>query len=100
MVINPGYLEQWVEEMRRSKGAPDSVLYALFAYAEKGSLGGDALAGWTSPAAERLRGFEPKNREELAARYQELFTEADREWEKEVKERGDAPKAEAWSATR
>ena len=30
--INPGFLEQWVEELRRSKGAPNSVLYALFAY--------------------------------------------------------------------
>jgi hypothetical protein len=90
--INPGFLEQWVEEMRRSKGAPASVLFALFAYSEKGSLAGDALAGWTSAAAERFRGFEPTTREELAARYQELFTEADREWQKVQKDRENAPK--------
>ena len=90
--INPGFLAQWVEEMRRSKGAPNSVLYALFAYSEKKSLAGDALAGWTSPAAERFRGFLPKTREELAARYQELFNEADREWQAVLKTRADEPK--------
>lgn len=94
--IKPGFLDQWVEEMRRSKGAPASVLYPLFAYSEKGTLSGDALAGWTSPAADRFKGFAPKNRQELGARYQELFDEADRAWQKELQERGDkpAPKAE------
>jgi hypothetical protein len=82
----------WVEEMRRSKGAPNSVLFPVFAYAEKHSLAGDALAGWTSPAAERFRGFLPKTREELVGRYQEYFAEADREWEKVQQERGKAPK--------
>ena len=80
--INPGFLEKWVEELRRSKGAPASLLNAMFAYSEKGSLAGDALKGWTSPAAERFGGFLPKNREELAARYQSLFAEADQEWQK------------------
>jgi cytochrome c553 len=89
--INPGFLDNWVEEMRRSKGAPNSVLFALEAFTSKGSLAGDALAGWTSPAAERFRGFLPKTREQLAARYQELFNEADREWEKAEKERGPVP---------
>jgi hypothetical protein len=93
--IQPGFLDQWVEEMRRSKGAPNSVLYALFAFAEKESLGGDALSGWTSPAAERFRGFVPKTREELATRYQELFAEADREWQKVEKERSNAPEVKA-----
>jgi len=37
-----------------------------------------ALSGWTSPAAERFRSFKPATREELAARYQQLFDEADR----------------------
>lgn len=80
--INPGFLANWVEELRRSRGAPNSVLFALLAYSQKGALSGGALAGWTSPAAERFRGFEPKSRQELAARYEELFHEADREWRK------------------
>ncbi len=90
--INPGFLERWVEEMRRSKDAPGSVLYAMFVYSSNGSLSGDALKGWTSPAAERFRGLQPKSREELAARYQELFTEADLEWQKLEQERGNTPK--------
>ncbi len=90
--INPGFLEKWVEEIRRSKGAPASVLYALLTYQDKGSLADDALKGWTSPAAERFRGFQPKSREELADRYQELFAEADREWQKVQKERANTPK--------
>jgi Protein of unknown function (DUF1553)/Protein of unknown function (DUF1549)/Planctomycete cytochrome C len=93
--INPGFLERWVEEMRRSKDAPGSVLYAMFVYSSNGSLSGDALKGWTSPAAERFRGFQPKSREELVARYQELFTEADREWQRLEQERGNTPKPKA-----
>ncbi|MCC6395240.1 MAG: DUF1549 domain-containing protein [Bryobacterales bacterium] len=89
--INPGFLANWVEEVRRSKGAPNSVLFALLAYSQKGTLSGDALVGWTSPAAERFRGFNPKTRQELAARYEELFHEADREWQKALSERGDTP---------
>src|SRR5205823_441738 len=73
-------------EMRLSKGAPSSVLFALSAFAEKGSLAGDALAGWTSPAADRFRGFLPKTREEIGAKYQEIFAETDREWQKFQKE--------------
>ena len=90
--VNPSFLAQWVEEMRRSKGAPHSVLYALYAYAGKQRLDGDALSGWTSPAAERFRGFNPKTREELAARYQELFVEADRQWQELEKTRAALPK--------
>jgi hypothetical protein len=93
--INPGFLNQWVEEVRRSKGAPNSPLYALYAFAEKGTLAGDSLAGWTSPAADRFRGFLPKTREELAARYQELFQEADREWAKVEQARANQPKEKA-----
>ncbi|MCU1234216.1 MAG: hypothetical protein JWP63_2183 [Candidatus Solibacter sp.] len=92
--VNPSFLSAWVEEMRRSKGAPNSVLYAIFAYSEKGSLAGDALAGWTSPAAARFQNFQPKTRDELAAHYQELFAEAGQAWQKELKERAGAPKAE------
>jgi hypothetical protein len=100
--VNPGFVDQWVEELRRSKGAPNSVLYALFAYSEKQSLTAGELSGWTSPAADRLRDFKPKTREELVARYQELFAEADREWQKVQKERAGAPaqKAERNAVTR
>jgi hypothetical protein len=70
--VNPGYLKQWAEEMRRDKGAPNSVLFALFAYSSKSTL--DA---WLSPAKQRFAGFAPKTREELAARYQQLFDEAE-----------------------
>jgi cytochrome c553 len=89
--VNPSFLSAWVEELRRSKGAPNSVLYAMLAYSEKGSLAGDALAQWTSPAAAGFRGFLPKTREELAARYQQLFDEADREWQMVLKARGGEP---------
>jgi hypothetical protein len=89
--LNPGFLSQWVEEMRRSQGAPNSVLYAMLAFSAKGSFAGDALAGWTSPAAERFRGFQPQRREELAARYQQLFDEADRAWQAVLKERPSVP---------
>ena len=64
------------------------------------SLAGDALAGWTSPAAERFRGFLPKTREELAARYQELFAEADREWQKVLKAAGRCAEAEGGAQRR
>jgi transposase-like protein len=43
--VNPGFLSAWVEELRRSKGAPNSVLFALFAYSDKGTLAGDAPVG-------------------------------------------------------
>ncbi len=71
--LNPGFLENWVEAVRRERGAPASVLYALF---------GGPLSAWTSPAAEGFRGLQLKSREQVAARYQELFLEADREWKK------------------
>jgi cytochrome c553 len=82
--VNPGFVEQWAEEMTRSKGAPHSVLYALFAFEQKKSLRGDALAAWASAASVRFKGFEPKTREELTTRYQELFNEADLKWQQVV----------------
>lgn len=91
--LNPGYLTQWVEELQRSKGAPHSVLLPLFAFAEKNTLAGNALNGWTSPAAERFKGFQPKTREELTARYQELFNEADARWQEELARRKADPNA-------
>jgi hypothetical protein len=79
--INAGFLEQWVEELQRSKGAPHSVLFALLTYVDKQTLSGDALAGWTSPGAVRFRGFQPKSLQELATKYQGLFQEADAQWQ-------------------
>ncbi len=78
--INPGYLDHWVEELRRSKGAPHSVLFAWYAYQAQHSLDEKSLNGWTSPAAKLFDGFHPKSAEELAARYQELSNEATRQW--------------------
>jgi len=85
--VNPSYLRQWVDEMRRNKGAPHSVMFALFAYSAK-----KPLDGWLSPARQRFAGFEPKSREELAARYQQLFDEADAAWQAELQSRKNLPK--------
>ena len=79
--INPGYLDHWVEELRRSKGAPHSVLFAWYAFQAQRSLDEKSLSGWTSPAAKLFEGFHPKSTEELAARYQELSREASRQWQ-------------------
>jgi mono/diheme cytochrome c family protein len=79
--INPGYLDHWVEEMRRAKGAPHSVLFAWYAFEATGSLDDASLSGWTSPAAKLFQNFHPKTREALSARYQEFFQQADRDWQ-------------------
>jgi hypothetical protein len=42
---------------------------------------GQSLEEWTSPAATLFRDFHAANREELAARYQELFRESVRQWQ-------------------
>jgi cytochrome c553 len=78
--INPGFLDHWAEEMRRAKGAPHSVLFAWYAFDGSGSLDDKSLSGWTSPAAKLFQGFHPTTREQIAARYQELFQEAGRQW--------------------
>ena len=74
--VNPGFLEQWVEEMGRSKGAPHSILFAWFAFGA-----GQSNEGWTSPAARLFRDFKPKTREQLAERYQEFFLDAMKKWQ-------------------
>jgi Protein of unknown function (DUF1553)/Protein of unknown function (DUF1549)/Planctomycete cytochrome C len=74
--INPGFLDQWVDHLRRSKGAPHSVIYGWDVYGTE-----RPLDEWTSPAAKLFRDFHPANREELAARYQELFSESVRQWQ-------------------
>ncbi len=78
--INPGFLDHWAEEMRRAKGAPHSALFAWYAFDARGSLDDNSLSGWTSPAAKLFQGFHPNTREQIAARYQESFQEADRQW--------------------
>ena len=71
--VNAGFLEQWVERLNRAKGAPASIFFAWFAY-------GDNREGWATPAANTFGGARYTSREEAAARYQELFNEAVREW--------------------
>ena len=88
--VNPSFLKQWVEEMRRNKGAPHSVMFAMFAYSSKSTLD-----GWLSPAKQRFAGFSPKSRADLSARYQQLFDEADTAWQEELKARKDQPKEKA-----
>jgi hypothetical protein len=74
--INAGFLDHWVEEMHRAKGAPHSVLFAWYAFDAQHSLDEKSLSGWTSPAASMFKGFRPKTREELAAKYQQVFQQA------------------------
>lgn len=74
--VNPSFLEQFVAHLARSNGAPASVLYAWEI------LGTDKkLADWASPAAPLFADLNPTDRQALAARYQELFREALRQWE-------------------
>ena len=78
--INPGYLDHWAEELQRAKGAPHSELFAWFAFQADHRLDAQNLSAWTSPAAKLFEGFHPKTAEELAARYEQLADEADRQW--------------------
>jgi hypothetical protein len=73
--VNPSFLEQMVAHLRRSDGAPASVLYAWEIYGTD-----KPLAAWTSPTAKLFADFRPANRAALAARYQELFAAALRQW--------------------
>jgi len=79
--INPGILDHWVEEMHRAKGAPHSVLFAWYVFDAQHALDSKTLSAWTSPAAQSFQQFHPKTREELAAKYQQLFQEANRQWQ-------------------
>ena len=75
--LNPDMLLQWAERLRRSKGAPASILYAWHAF---GTAAYDSLSEWTSPLARLFEGVEPSTRQELARFYQTLFDRADRVW--------------------
>ncbi|MEZ5355439.1 MAG: DUF1553 domain-containing protein [Bryobacteraceae bacterium] len=70
--VLPGFLSQWVDHIRRSQGAPHSIFFAWNAF-ENGQW---TLTDWTSPAAALFAGFQPADRAQLAARYQELFARA------------------------
>lgn len=69
--VNPGYLEQMVDYLKRSDGAVASPLYAWEVY----GAGGD-LAAWNSPVAKLFAGFEARSAEALAKQYEELFVAA------------------------
>ena len=75
--LNPDILLQWAERIRRSNGAPSSVLYAWHAF---GTPDYDSLSGWKSPVSTLFEGVRPSTREGLATLYQELFDRADRAW--------------------
>jgi hypothetical protein len=74
--VNPGFLAQWVEFLRRSKGAVHSPFYAWLTYGTS-----EPLEAWTSPAAALFRDFQRTNREALAARYEQLAREAVAQWQ-------------------
>ena len=69
--VNPGFLEQMVDHLERSNGAPASVLYAWEILGSKAKL--DA---WASPAKALFAGQNFATPEELSARYSELFRKA------------------------
>ena len=75
--INPDILLQWTDYLRRSRGAPASVLYAWHAF---GTPAYDSLAAWTSPVARLFDGLKHSTRQELAAFYQTLFDRANSAW--------------------
>ena len=80
--LNPVFLQQWIDRLRRSRGAPYSVLYAWHAL-----TGGRSREGWQSPAAGLFEDLEATGLTELAARYQEQFQRAEEAWKKLVGDR-------------
>ncbi len=92
--INAGMLGQWVDQLRRSKGAPNSPLFAWLTF------GTDTRPdAWTSPAATLFAKSKPANRAELAARYRNLFLETIRQWEAANPE-GEKPAAKKDAGTK
>ena len=74
--VNRGFLEQWIDRLRRSRGAPASVFYAWHAFGTDA-----ALDSWTSPAAKLFPDFRQADHRELAARYEGLFRQAVSQWQ-------------------
>ena len=73
--VKPEFLERWVARLERVKGAAASIFFAWFAHRD-----GHGLEGWASPAAKTFGDARYRSREEVAARYQELFDEAVQQW--------------------
>ena len=73
--INPSVLEQLVEHLDRSQGASASELHAFETFGQANPT------PWTSPVAKLFTPETLKTRESIAARYQQLFTQALQEWE-------------------
>ena len=74
--VNRGFLEQWIDRLRRSRGAPSSVFYAWHAFGTD-----DSLNNWISPAAKHFADFRQADRRELAAHYEGLFRQAVSRWQ-------------------
>ena len=73
--LNPEFLKQWVERLKRDRGAAGSILYTWHAYRD-----GHALDSWPSPGAKALGGRTYASKEQLAGRYQELFDQSAEQW--------------------
>jgi hypothetical protein len=69
--VNPGFLEQMVDYLKRSDGAVASPLYAWEILGTGGKM-----ADWKSPAAKLFEGFVASSPEALAAKYEALFLQA------------------------
>ncbi|MCS7024113.1 MAG: DUF1553 domain-containing protein [Bryobacteraceae bacterium] len=85
--VNPSVLEQLVEHFERSQAAPASELRAFEAFGQPNP------SPWESPVAKLFHPDVLTSREAIAARYQELFTQAYQKWEslpEEVRKKPDA----------
>ena len=92
--VNPVFLKQWVERLRRSQGAVHSVFYRWHSYGTDSSLD-----DWTSPASSVFADFQPASRDDLANRYQALFRTSVKAWQtlygeiEETEEKGEEDEA-------
>ena len=73
--VNRSFLKQWIDRLRRSRGAPASVFYVWHVFGTDASLD-----DWTSPAAKHFSDFRPADRRTLAAHYESLFRQAVSQW--------------------
>jgi len=69
--VNPLFLAQLGEHLGRSNAAPASQLYLYEIWGSNAKR-----SDWTSPAAKLFEGFEPRDLNQLTAKYQELFTQS------------------------
>ncbi len=79
--VNRDFLKQWIDRLRRSRGAPASVFYAWHAFGVDASLD-----DWLSPAAKHFADFRPADRGALAAHYESLFRQAVSQWQERYPE--------------